>query len=402
MRIGILTQYYPPEFGAPQARLSDLARRAANAGHDVHVLTAMPNYPRGSIYPGYGGLRRREVMDGVSVVRSYVYPTKSIKTVPRLGSYFSFTLSSLTVGAASLPRLDYLITESPPLFLGMSGYLLSRMKGARWVFNVSDLWPASAVRLGVIGQGWSLTLASRLEAFCYRKAWLVTGQSKETVDDIQRRFPGVDTYHLSNGVDTTLFSPKLRCAGVRRELADGNGCVAVYAGLHGIAQGLDQVLDAAVRLKDLDRLGIVLVGDGPEKEHLVNRSRALGLTNVEFWSPRPHASLPALLASADIALVPLKDVLPGSVPSKVYEAMASGVPVVLSADGEAADIVRTSEAGIVVRPGDSSALASALRRLSQDPAQRAELGSAGRRASESRFDRRTIGEKFLRLLEERL
>ena len=134
----------------------------------------------------------------------------------------------------------------------------------------------------------------------------------------------------------------------------------------------------------------------------MDRSRALGLTNLKFWPPRPHASLPALLASADIALVPLKDVLPGSVPSKVYEAMASGVPVVLAADGEAADIVRTSGAGIVVRPGDSSGLASALQRLAQDPAMRAELGAAGRRATESKFDRRTIGDEFLKLLEQRL
>ena len=402
MRIGILTQYYPPEFGAPQARLSDLAKRAVLAGHKVYVVTAMPNYPLGRVYSGYGGFFRRTEQDGVSVIRSYVHSTKSAKKIPRLSCYLSFTLSSLISGARALSKLDYLITESPPLFLGASGYLLSRMKGARWVFNVSDLWPASAVRLGVIGRGWSLSMATKLEAFCYRKAWLVTGQSRETVEDIRRRFPSVDTYHLSNGADTTLFSPKLRSTDVRRELANGSGCVAVYAGLHGIAQGLDQVLDAAVRLKDLDRLSIVLVGDGPEKEHLVERSRALGLTNVKFWSPRPHASLPALLASADIALVPLRDVLPGSVPSKVYEAMASGVPVVLSADGEAADIVRASGAGIVVQPGDSSALASALRRLAQDPAKRAELGNAGRRAAESRFGRREIGEAFLQLMEERL
>lgn len=400
MRIGLLTQYYPPEIGAPQARLSHLARQLVRAGHEVVVLTAMPNYPRGKVYPGYGGLYRREIRDGVAVARTWIYPTQSVGMVQRLLNYFSFTASSLAVGRFAFGRLDYLMTESPPLFLGMSGFLLAKLTGARWIFNVSDLWPESAVRLGILKDGASLRAASRLEAFCYRHAWLVTGQSAEILEDIRRRFPGTRTYHLSNGVDTEMFSPEKRSAAARRELLDGDegACLAVYGGLHGIAQGLEQVLEAA-RLVPNGALRIVLVGDGPEKARLQRQAADLGLSNLRFLEPRERESMPEILASADVALVPLKVRLPGAVPSKVYEAMGTGTPVVLVAEGEAAAIVRETGAGLVIAPGDVPGLAEALGRLARDERLRATMAGAGRRAALERFDRRTIAARFLAHLE---
>ena len=402
MKLGILTQYYPPEIGAPQGRLSDLAQRFIGRGHEVFVLTAMPNYPTGRVYPGYHGLFRRERRDGASVQRTVVYPTRSVALVPRLASYLSFTASASVAGVVSLPTLDYLVTESPPLFLGMAGYFLSRIKRSRWIFNVSDLWPDSAVRLGAVRQGWGLRAAFALEAFCYRKAWLVTGQSREIVDDIRGRFPGVPTYHLSNGVDTTKFSPVMQCSGVRHELGMNGGCVAVYCGLHGIAQGLDQVLVAADRLRDVPHLELVLMGDGPEKPELMRKAKALRLDNVRFLDPCAREAMPARLASADIALIPLKSRLPGAVPSKLYEAMASGLPVVLAADGEAAGIVHESGCGIGVPPGDGHALAEALRFLAGHPEERRVMGMNGRRAAMGRYERKVIGEDFVRFLEEHL
>ena len=402
MRLGILTQYYPPEIGAPQGRLSQLARRFDERGHEVFVLTAMPNYPRGQIYPGYGGLFHREERDGVSVIRTYIYPTKSVGITRRLVNYFSFVCSSLIIGAMALPTVDYLVTESPPLFLGISGYLLSRMKRARWILNVSDLWLEGAVRLGVIGEGWSLRMSRVLEAFCYRNAWLVTGQSREILEDIQRGFPNVATYHLSNGVDTNLFCPEARSPSARRELADGEARIAIYAGLHGVPQGLEQVLEAAARLQDLDNFCIVFVGDGPEKERLVKHSQSLGLSNVRFLDPYPHDAMPALLTSADIALVPLKNRLPGAVPSKLYEAMGAGLPVVLVAEGEAADIVRETRAGVVVTPGDVKSLALVLRNLAENAELRNQLGTSGRHAAVVHFDRQAIADAFIDFLEEHL
>lgn len=400
MNFGILTQYYPPEIGAPQRRLSDLARRFLERGHNVTVLTAMPSYPLGRVYPGYGGLWRRESMDGARVIRACIFPAQTAAMTRRLASYFSFVASSIAVGAAFLPRLDYLMTESPPLFLGLAGYLLSRAKRARLIFNVSDLWPESAVRLGVIGDGAALRAAYALERFCYRKAHLVTGQSAEIIGDIRMRFPGVGTYHLSNGVDTSQFGPEARDWPLRERMAAGAEVVAVYAGLHGIAQGLEFVLQAAARLRGQVPVRFVFVGDGPAKPELVEHSRALGLDNVAFMDPVPPQSAPSVLASADLAIIPLKGKLPGAVPSKTYEAMASATPIVMAAGGEAAAILEAAQAGIAVPPGDPAAIAGAIRTLAENPGLRARCGANGRAAALARYDRRAIADGFIRRLED--
>jgi glycosyltransferase involved in cell wall biosynthesis len=399
MKIGILTQYYEPEIGAPPARLLALANAFVKRGHSVYVVAGMPNYPAGKVLPGYGGVFRREVRDGVVVLRSYVYATKSVRMARRLTNYLSFTFSSAVAGAVRLPMLDYLVTESPPLLLGISGWLLSRLKRAKWVFNVSDLWPESAVRLGALRDGPALRMAYRLEAFCYRKAWLISGQSKEILQSVQQRFPEGRTFHLANGVDTERFTPAATDEALRRRLAGDGDCVAVYAGLHGIAQGLDRVIDAAALLRDLAGLRLVFVGEGPEKERLMEKSRTLGLGNVRFEAPVDPARMPSLLASADIALVPLKIHLPGAVPSKLYEAMASGRPVLLAARGEPAAIVREHDAGIAVEPGDAAGMAASLRILATNSEARREKGSHGRAAAIKCFDRKTAVGRFIDYLE---
>lgn len=404
MRIAILTQYFPPEIGAPQRRLADLARRLRERGHAVTVLTAMPSYPLGRVYDGFGGFFRREDQDGITILRSFIYPTQSAGILRRLLNYFSFVFSSLVVGLVKLPRVDYLLTESPPLFLGVSGYVLSRVKRGRWIFNVSDLWPETALRLGVIREGWASRLASALEGFCYRNAWLVSTQTRGMQEDIARRFPRARTYHLSNGVDASSFSPDLRSEEMRTKLggpeANGRGhCLAIYAGLHGLAQGLDQILAAAKEVEDQTNLSFVLVGDGPEKQALVEKSRSLGLRNLRFLEAVPASQMAPLLASADIALVPLKLALPGAAPSKLYEAMGAGVPIVLIAEGEAAEIVRKAGAGVAVPYGDTALLAQALKDLAASPEKRLEFGKAGRQAALDRFDRRTITAAFATYLE---
>ncbi|MEM7357338.1 MAG: glycosyltransferase family 4 protein, partial [Acidobacteriota bacterium] len=367
MRLAILTQYYPPEMGAPQARLSELASRFVARGHQVDVLTAMPNYPAGKIFPGYGGVFKRETLDGSRITRTAIYPTKKVGLVPRLANYFSFVFSSALVGAAALPRVDYLLAESPPLFLGLSGFFLSRLKGARLIFNVADLWPQSAVELGVLRDGSALRMARRLEAFCYRRAWLVSGQSRGILADIERRFPEVPTHHLSNGVDPDLFHPDVEPQ--RRELGLGEDdeCIVLYAGLHGLAQGLTQILEAAARLREVEKLKFVLVGDGPDKENLKARAEELGLDNVRFLDPVPRSAMPSLVASADVGIACLKRSMRGAVPSKIYESMGAGRPLVLAAEGEPAEIVNGSGAGLVVPSGDVEGLTASLRRLAKSP-----------------------------------
>jgi glycosyltransferase involved in cell wall biosynthesis len=400
MNLIILSQYYPPEIGAPQNRLSELARLLAQRGDRVQVLTAMPNYPTGRIYPGYGGLYSVEQANGVKIVRTFIYPTQKTDFVRRLTNYFSFVATSAVLGTFLLTPADVLLVESPPLFLGLSAIWLSVVKRARLVFNVSDLWPESAVQLGIVKRNSLLhRLSSRLESFCYRRSWLVTGQSRTIIEDIRQRFPECRTYHFSNGVDTNRF-------GVAKN--DGNGfsangdCVVMYAGLHGIAQGLDQVLIAAEDLSNHDRLKFLLVGDGPEKEMLIRQAATRGLTNVEFQGPRVSEEIPSLIAGCDIVVVPLKSSLPGAVPSKIYEAMAGSKPIVLVAGGEAARIVNEHQAGMTVEPGDVKALVRALKTLFAQPQLRRTLGENGRRAAKQYFDRETIVSRFRDFLEQHL
>jgi len=257
LHLVIHTQYYPPEIGAPQSRLSELATRATQQGHQVTVLTAMPNYPKGKIYHGYGGFFRREQIDGVQVIRTCIYPTQKTDFIRRLTNYFSFVFSSAIFGSFSIRKVDYLLTESPPLFLGLAGFILSRINRSHWIFNVSDLWPITAVRLGVIEKdGFAYKLSAWLEAFCYQQAWLVSGQSKSIIDDISQRFPQCKTFHLSNGVDTTKFGTRYEMGSIRNHIELKDEFTIIYAGLHGIAQGLDQIIEAAARLEENGIFGL--------------------------------------------------------------------------------------------------------------------------------------------------
>ena len=394
MRLIIHTQYYPPEMGAPQARLSDLAKRLVERGHQVHVLTAMPNYPEGRIHSGYGGLLHREEQDGVSIIRTFIYPTKSVATVRRLTNYFSFVFSSLLIGAFLLPKVDFILTESPPLFLGISGWILARLKGARWILNVSDLWFESLRSFGVLREGSFIDrLLNGMSLFLYRRAWLVTGQSEEIVTEIRRQMPSGRVYHLSNGVDVLSFHPEKKDDGIRqRYLRDGE-VGFVYAGLHGFFQGLDQVISSAERLRD-EPVRFLFFGEGSEKEALVKMAQECHLKNVDFHAPIPKDYVAAVLASMDVAVIPLKKEIRGSVPSKIYEAMASNMPILLLANGEARGIVEKSRAGIVVNPGDIDGLTHAVRTLASQPAERTRMGQAGRVAAERFYNRIKIAENF--------
>lgn len=399
MHLVILSQYFPPEIGAPQARLSELAARFADRGHRVTVLTAMPNYPEGRVQAGYGGLFCRERQGRVQVIRTWIYATNSLGTARRLASYLSFVASAMFFGTFLLPAADFVLVESPPLFLGIAGYWLSRLKGARLIFNVSDLWPDSVVRLGKLRPGSAAhRFALWLERIFYLKAWMITGQGRGILDDIGRRFPATRRFLVSNGVDPALFSRQRRSARLRTELGEGRSCIAMYPGLHGLAQGLEQVVDAAAQLRDLSDLMILFVGDGAEKPALQQRARELGVDNVRFLEPMPRVRMPELVASADIMIVPLRVHLPGAIPSKIYEAMASEVPVLLAADAEPAAIVERTGCGVVVPMGQPSALALALRRLHDDPALRRRLGENGRSAAETEFNRDRIVGRFIESL----
>jgi len=399
MRICILTQYYPPEIGAPQTRLSHLANALASKKHKVYILTAMPNYPTGKYYNGYSGIINFEKEKHINIIRCCIYSTKSLKIFPRMFSYLSFVVSSLIIGLLYIPKIDYLMVESPPLFLGFSAVLLSKSKASKLIFNVSDLWPDSAVNLDFISDGIILKFLYFLEACFYHKAWMITGQSLEIVQNIKKKFPALHVYHFSNGVDTMEFSPDKSSPKWRKQFFNNKSIIILYAGLHGLAQGLDQIIKAALKIPKTNNISIVFIGDGPEKDHLKLQANQLKLKNVHFFDPLPKKYISGIVASADIAIIPLKKHIIGAVPSKLYEAMGSGLPVILVAEGEPAHIVKQSKCGVVVEPGNIKKITDTMVMLSKNLEKRKLMGKRSRTAALQRFDRNYIAKKFISYLE---
>ncbi len=300
----------PPEMGAPQARLSHLAEQFVRRGHEVVVLTAMPSYPQGKVFPGYGGFVRKETRGGASVIRCALYPTNKVGLAPRLASYFSFVVSSLLVGDASLPRLDFLLTESPPLFLGNLGLPAGSAHGrALDLQRLGSLAPergrARRCLRGVGAPSLEVPGGVLLQESLARDRPEPGDPGKHPAAfSRSERLPSLQRGR-HRAVPSRAAIPR-RPRESRERAAPDATCVALYGGLHGIAQGLDQILEAASRLRDVPSLAFALVGDGPVKAALQARARELGLTNVRFLDAVPREKMPALVASADLALVPLK------------------------------------------------------------------------------------------------
>jgi glycosyltransferase involved in cell wall biosynthesis len=231
----------------------------------------------------------------------------------------------------------------------------------------------------------------------YKSAWLVTGQSKEIISEIQHQVPQARLHHLSNGVDSVEFHPQKRKEAVRQQYLRNGEAGFIYAGLHGLFQGLEQILLAAEKLKE-ESVRFLFFGDGPEKEALVKRASDLGLSNMNFYSPLSHRDISSIIASMDVAVVPLKKSIRGAVPSKIYEAMASGIPILLVANGEASEIIHRTRAGVAVAPGDIDGLVLSIRYLLSHGENCKEMGRCGRLVAETLFDRARIAEEFEALL----
>ncbi|NLX15212.1 MAG: glycosyltransferase family 4 protein [Phycisphaerales bacterium] len=399
MRIGILTEYFPPEMGAPQARLYELAIRLRQRGHDLTIVTAMPNYPTGQIFDEYRGrLFVREKLDGLPVIRTPIFPTKSSNLIVRLTSYMSFVTTSLMMASWFVGKLDILIVESPPLFLGLSGIPMSRWTRSKLVFMVSDIWPDVAIRMGDIISDKQARILEKLEGFIYRHCACVALTNPGAVEQVTQRFPLVPCGVISNGVDTSFFKPDLYSEDIRREFGIKSGQFAVgYCGLHGIFQGLEVVVRAAARLRDNPNIRFVMVGEGPTKQKLIAMVRQEGLNNITFFPHQPKRRMPAILASMDASLIPLAASLPGTMPSKVYEALAAGVPILVTAGCEAEQLIHRYDVGRLFPAGDDETLARGIQELAADPAKRRAIRANALRLA-PRFDRGAIADRTDALL----
>jgi glycosyltransferase involved in cell wall biosynthesis len=292
--------------------------------------------------------------------------------------------------------IDVVIVESPPLFLGWSGYKISKKLKAKYVFNVSDLWPESAVKLGVLNNKAFIKLSTWLEEFSYRKADIVTGQTKGIVENISSRGFKDKTYLVTNGVDVDLFGKDKVNVGFIKEYNLENKFIAGYAGILGIAQGLETVMKAAEKLKKYDDIKIIFVGEGPEKPMLLEMKKNLSLDNVEFIPMQPKKNMPGIVSSFKCAIVPLKklDLFKGALPSKMFETLASYVPIILSVEGEAKELIENANAGICIEPENEDEMAMAILKLYNDSQLRDKLGESGRKYIEENFDRRKITKRF--------
>lgn len=414
MRVLIVTHYFPPETGAPQARLSALAATWAADGDDVTVLTGMPNHPTGVLPPSYRrAVRRRELTDGYRVLRTWLYATPNEGVARKTLGHLSFMISGVLLGWRASGPADVVVVSSPTFFSILTGWLLARLKRARFVVEVRDLWPAIFVELGVLTNRRLIWLLERLELAAYAVADQVVVVSEGFRGDLIRRgVPAAKVHTIRNGVDPGRFNPATAASPeVRAALGAGPGdCLVLYAGTHGISQALAAIADAAALIErggppDEGALGrpsirFAFVGDGADKQRLERRVAELGLSSVVLLPGVPNAEMPGLLAAADICLVPLRRVplFATFIPSKMFEYLAAGKAVIGSVTGEAAQIL--AEAGAtVVPPEDSRSLAAAITALASSPAVRAAMGQAGRAFVERSCDREALAREYRKILD---
>jgi hypothetical protein len=378
LRIVLLSQYFPPEIGATQTRAETFARFLHESGHQVTVICEFPNHPHGIVPSEYRGrLVEDDRSRGYRVLRVWVKasPEKTQRT--RLAFYLSYAAMATAVAPRAGPA-DVVLATSPPLFTALSGVAVARMNRAPLVLDIRDLWPAAAVSLGQMSGGAPLRVAEALERYLYREATVVSAVTKPFCEHIDRlRGAPPRTVYLPNGTVERFF--EAGAPAERSVLGGADGAfVVTFAGTHGIAQGLPSVLDAAERAPA--SLHFAFVGDGPVKDQLVESAGARALANVSFAAAvRPEEVVPVMAAS-DALLVPLSahPLFADFIPSKLFDSLAVGKPVLLSAQGESARLLERSKGGIAVTPEDPDELVRAASWLAEHPDEAAAMGRRGR------------------------
>jgi glycosyltransferase involved in cell wall biosynthesis len=392
MHVLYLSQYFPPEVGATQGRAWEMARGLVAAGHRVTVICEIPNHPQGVVPRAYRGrLWSRSNEAGIDVIRVWTASSPRKTFSRRMAFYTSFMVHAALAGLLARGRFDLVFATSPPLFVGGAALALSHLRRVPLVFEVRDLWPESAVELGELASPAAIRWATHLEEACYRRACRIVVVTRGIRECLEARgIPPGRLRLISNGANVDLFGFR---PGGREEIRGRlgfDGCfVAIYAGIHGVAQGLGTVLEAAERLRGRTDIRFLLVGDGPEKSALQASATERSLSNLTFLPAQPRETIPDVLSAADAALVVLRDaeLFRGALPSKLFDAWACERPVVLAVDGEARELLDEAGGGVFVPPENAGRLAAAIERLAADPAGCAAMGRRGRLVTVARFSR---------------
>ncbi|MGA2376573.1 MAG: glycosyltransferase family 4 protein [Candidatus Sulfotelmatobacter sp.] len=411
MKILYVSQYFPPEMGAPAARAAELSRHWAAAGHDVSVLTGFPNHPTGVVPTEYRSKLRQlvahEQIDGVNVVRTWLLPFPNRRAYERMLNYSSFCASAASTGLF-LTRPDVVIATSPQLLVGLSGWWLARSKRVPFVFEVRDLWPESLAAVGM-GEANSLLHRSlaRIAGFLYRHADRIVVVTPAFEDYLVKhwRVPREKISVIENGVETQLFAPEPssgKAAVLRKELASDGKFVVSYIGTMGMAHGLETIITTASQLRDTNpEIIFLMLGEGAEKERIAALARDRGLNNLRFVDQQPREKIPAYICASDVCLVLLKktDLFKTVIPTKMLEFMSCARPVILGVDGQARAILEEARGGLVIEPENSDALADAIRYLATNREAARTLGKNGREYVVRKFSRQQTAERYIHVLE---
>jgi glycosyltransferase involved in cell wall biosynthesis len=408
VKILYVSQYFPPEMGAPAARAAELSHHWARMGHDVTVLTGFPNHPTGVVPEDWRSrlhrLRYTETVDGVRVVRTWLWPLPNRKAHERIRNYASFCVSAGISGLA-LRKPDVIIATSPQLLCSLSGWWLAWWKRAPFVFEVRDLWPESLAAVGAGSEGSMLHRAlGAIAGFLYRRADRIVVVSPAFKDHLIRYWsvPAAKISIVENGVETDVFRLDPAAMEVRRQLKLEDRFLICYIGTMGNAHGLETLIAAAEELQTaLPNAMFLLIGEGAEKERILKLAAARGLTNVRFLGQQPRERIPAYVSAADVCLVMLKktELFKTVIPTKLLEYMACERPVIVAVDGQARQIVEEAGAGVFVEPENSKALVKAILALAEYPEHRRQMGASGRQYIVNKCSREKTARDYITVLE---
>ena len=400
MKILFLTENFPPETNAAATRVYERAVYWVRAGHEVTIVTSAPNFPEGRLFAGYRNRWRQvETVDGIRVVRVKTIIARNQGVALRTLDFVSFMVSAVFFGLFE-KRPDIVAATSPQFFAAVGGWLLATARRRPFVFELGDLWPASIVAVGAMKPSLPLRLVEKLELFLYRRSAAVAALTRAFRENLIAR--GIDPRKIRvvrNGVDAARYGIRPRNAALAAEWGLTGRFVVGYVGTHGLAHALDNAVAAADRLRDQEDIRFLFAGAGAARDGLIRHAAALGLDNVLFMPMQPKERMPDIWSLCDVALIHLKDepVFAEVIPSKIFEAMAMGLPLLIAAPaGEATEIVEAEQAGLVVPPEDPDALAEAVLRLRDDDGAR--RGFAERSiAAAPRFSRAVQADEMLDL-----
>jgi len=403
MHILFLTDNFPPEVNAPASRTHEHCRIWVAAGHQVTVVTCAPNFPQGRVLEGYrNALWQEERIDGIRVIRVWSYITANEGFAKRVLDYMSF----MAVGAVAgcfVRHVDVVVGTSPQFFTACAAWMVGTVKRRPWVFELRDIWPESIKAVGAMKESAAIKALERVEMFLYRKASRIISVTHSFRQTLMRR--GIDGNKITvvtNGVDASRFSPRPKDEELERALGFEGKFVAGYVGTHGMAHALETILEAAAQLErnGFDDYRFLLLGDGARKAELKLQAQAMGLRSVVFVDTVPKDQVARYWSLLDVSIIHLRatELFTTVIPSKLFECMGMGLPVLHGVEGESAEIVRREQVGVVFKPEDAVQLADELVRLKTQPALRAQFRANGLAAA-GRYDRNALAMAMLRDLE---